>query len=361
MAEQHPVLVTGVGGGGIGEQILKALRLASTPFSVVGTDITPYSSGLARVDHPYVVPLARDPDYVDVLLRLCRDHGVRMLCPGSEPELRVCADAGDAFAEAGVVLAANPTATLDICLDKLATANALRSAGLDVPLTAEVTSLAAAMAFPTLPAVLKPATGGGGSADVYLVQDRDTLAACVTSLLKVRDSVMIQAYIGTPDDEYTVGVLHDLDGAFINAIAVRRDIRSALSNRLRQRNDSGRPELGDVLAVSSGITQGEIGAFPDVCAACEPVAAAVGAAGPLNVQCRFVDGRAWVFEINPRFSGTTSMRAMVGFNEPDLLYRHQVLGEDVPRRFSYGSGVLRRSLEETLISDPQIPDLRTAP
>ena len=34
-----------------------------------------------------------------------------------------------------------------------------------------------------------------------------------------------------------------------------------------------------------------------------------------------------MFEINPRFSGTTSLRAMVGYNEPDVLIRHHVLGE----------------------------------
>jgi carbamoyl-phosphate synthase large subunit len=56
-----------------------------------------------------------------------------------------------------------------------------------------------------------------------------------------------------------------------------------------------------------------------------------------------------VFEINPRFSGTTSIRAMVGYNEPDVLIRRHLLGEDVETRFPYGRGLVLRSLTETLI------------
>ena len=44
--ERVSVMVTGVGGGGHGEQILKALRLAPTRYEIVGGDMSPVSSGL---------------------------------------------------------------------------------------------------------------------------------------------------------------------------------------------------------------------------------------------------------------------------------------------------------------------------
>ena len=76
----------------------------------------------------------------------------------------------------------------------------------------------------------------------------------------------------------------------------------------------------------------------------------------MNIQCRYVDGRVIVFEINPRFSGTTSLRAMVGYNEPDCLFREHVLRERVVRRFPYGSGVILRGLEETLVATRNVPN-----
>jgi carbamoyl-phosphate synthase large subunit len=40
---------------------------------------------------------------------------------------------------------------------------------------------------------------------------------------------------------------------------------------------------------------------------------------------------------------------MVGYNEPDVLVRHHLLGEDIPRHFPYQSGVILRSLQETFV------------
>ena len=40
MTDKIRVMVTGVGGGGNGEQLLKALKLAETPYHLIGADIT---------------------------------------------------------------------------------------------------------------------------------------------------------------------------------------------------------------------------------------------------------------------------------------------------------------------------------
>jgi carbamoyl-phosphate synthase large subunit len=72
------------------------------------------------------------------------------------------------------------------------------------------------------------------------------------------------------------------------------------------------------------------------------------------VQCRLVDGEVYVFEINPRFSGTTSLRAMVGYNEPDILLKLHLRGERTEPRFEYGKGWIIRSLNETMLTDAKV-------
>ena len=86
-SDREPVraLVTGVGGGALGEQVLKALRLADTTYDIVGTDITPYSSGLAQVDHRLLLPPATDPGYVDARLGVCQERDIEVVFYGSEP------------------------------------------------------------------------------------------------------------------------------------------------------------------------------------------------------------------------------------------------------------------------------------
>src|SRR6185312_559946 len=241
----------------------------------------------------------------------------------------------DAVTAVGLFLPINPPEVIETCLDKVRTMEALGAAGFAVGAYRRVRSLDDAAGFEPLPAVLKPSIGGGGSANLYLVHDRAELMACARQLLAIYPEFLAQEYVGTPEDEYTVGVLVGMEGDVLNSIAMRRFILPALSNRIKVANRTARDDLGPVLAVSSGISQGRIGRFPAVTEPCEEIARVLGARGPFNIQCRLVGDRIHVFEINPRFSGTTSLRAMVGCNEPDTLVRAHVLGEEIEPHFAY--------------------------
>lgn len=340
------VCVTGVGGGGLGEQIVKALRLADTPYHILGTDMHAHSAGFGRVDAQAVLPRATHPEYIPALRELCCRNGIRALFYGSEAELKVLSAHREIFAEDGILLPLNPPGLIALCMDKLATFDRLRDMGFDVPWYRRVRTLEDATSFPHYPVVLKPSTNSGGSADVVIAQNDEEAILYARFLLRTHGEIVAQEYVGTPESEYTVGVLADLEGAFINSIAVHRDLGLALSRRIRVPNSTGRTELGSHLVISSGISQGAIGGHPEVSGPCEEMARRLGARGAFNIQCRVVRGRVCVFEINPRFSGTTSMRAMVGFNEPDILVRRHVLGQQVECRFPYRAGVITRRLEE---------------
>lgn len=342
------VIVTGVGGGAFGEQILKALRLATTAYEIVAVDMDATSKGFADADHAEIVPPASDTGYVDALLEVARRRGARAIFPGSEPELAVLSAHRDRVRSAGILLPIDRAEVIDLCLNKARTFEFLATHGFRIPRWRVVRTAADLADAVPLPAVMKP-TRGGGSANVFLAQRERDVVAFGAHLLEIVGEFMIQEYIGDPASEYTVGVLSDMDGRFINSIAVHRDLRGSLSTRLRVRNLTGREDLGPTLVISSGISQGEIGPYRQVTGTAEAVAAALGSQGPINIQCRLVGGVAMPFEINPRFSGTTSIRAMAGYNEPDVLIRRHLLGESIPERFPYAIGRVRRGLSETFI------------
>ena len=201
------------------------------------------------------------------------------------------------------------------------------------------------------PVVFKPNIGGSGSTDVFIVQNSDELILLSKYILTIYPSFIAQEYIGTKDNEFTVGILISMDGEVINSIAVKRMIMCGLSNKIKVENRTKNKKLGKYLAISTGITQGEIGRFPEVTRQCEDIALKMGCRSAVNIQCRLVDGKVYVFEINPRFSGTTSFRAMVGYNEPDILIRKYILNEKIEKYFDYGSGIIMRGLEEKLIGN----------
>jgi carbamoyl-phosphate synthase large subunit len=344
------VLVTGVGGGGHGHEIVKALQLAGR-YRLVGLDMSSSSFGLFGLEAAYLVPPASDPAYVDSLLGICRAESVDVVIHGSEPELRAIAAHRDAFRSAGVLPLINEPSVISLCMDKSATVRALAAAGLPVPRSELVEREDEIPESLVLPVVVKPSVGGGGSNNTFLAQDRTELVDACRTIVRQGSVALVQEYVGTPSDEYTVGVLHSLHGRFVGSLALNREIMSGLSNRVKVPNRTGRSELGPVLAISSGVSQGYVRDFPEVRRACEAVATAVGSHGPLNVQCRFVEGTLYPFEINPRFSGTTYIRALMGFNEPDLLIRHHVEGEPFPDPIVFRHGHCVRALVERVVDD----------
>lgn len=347
------VMITGLGGGGNGEQILKALKLSTISYQIVGTDMSAFSKGLMEVEYPYIVPPATDSEYITTLLYLCKKHGVQALFSGSEPELKVISKQRQKFIEQGIFVPMNPENVINLCMDKSQTMDWLKENGFDYPETYTIESLEDLKQVNFLPAVLKPSIGGGGSSNLFLAQTKEELLSFGEYLLTICGEFIVQEYVGTPDSEYTVGILCDMEGNLLNSIAVKRYILSGLSGKIKVANKSGNPELGTVLAISSGCSQGEIGRFPEITKQCEQIATKLGCTGAINIQCRYVNGKAYIFEINPRFSGTTSLRAMVGYNEPDALIRKYILHESIEVGFAYTSGHIVRGLSEVFIPENQ--------
>ena len=345
------VLVTAIGGGGHGDQILKALRLA-TPgrYTIFGADANPQCPQASLVEKFVTLPLASDPTYMSVLLQTCKALNIRALFHGCEPELLLFSKNRRVLEEAGIFLPINNTSLIQLCLDKGRTNARLVELGIPAPRYLNVFSDSDLDAIDWFPVVVKPALLGGGSANVFIAQNVRELKglADYLGLGTFASGFMIQEYVGTPDQEFTVGVLHDLDGRYINSIAVKRHLNSGLSIRTSVNNRTERKDLGPRLVISSGVSQGEIGRFAYVTKQCREIADSLGSRGPLNIQCRLVGGKVQIFEINPRFSGTTSLRAMVGLNEPDLLVRRHLLGDKIVENEFYHETTILRSLIETL-------------
>ena len=341
--ERPTVLITAIGGGGVGEQILKALRVAGG-YRIVGSDTRPRCAQFALVDQPVLLPSAGDDRYIDALLRVCDAFAVNAVFPGSEPELRVMSDNRGRIHAAGLFLPINPADVIDVGMNKLKTVAFLETHGFAPPRSMRVRKLDDLAEIDWFPVVVKPVLASGGSRDCFIAQTPRQLELIGEYILAGDAEIMVQEYVGTAEDEYTVGVLHDMDGVFINSIAVRRLLQGQLHQRVSARNITGRRELGDILVISSGVSHGYVGRYPEVTEPCERIAAALGVRGAVNVQCRLADGLVRVFEINPRLSGTTSIRAMVGYNEPDVLLRRHLLGEVIEPRFAYRSELVMRSV-----------------
>lgn len=334
------VLVTGVGGQSVGHQVLHALSLKPDVYEVTTADADPFSFGLYASPRRCLLPWASADDYLPAVLRLVKKNGIQVVIPGTEPELYRLAQHHEELRAAGCVLLANPTEVAAICSHKGRMDAWLGAHGFRTPRTASADTwrrLADEVGFPL---VGKPASDTGGSRNVKLLVSREEVERYISDMNGA--DVLLQEYVADGDSEYTVGVMVSREGAVIDSIVLHRKLVGMSLGTKRRHGDA-------LYTLSTGYSQGFIVKHPVIQRRCEELALAIGARGPMNIQLRFVDGDISVFEVHPRFSGTTSIRASAGFNEPDVLIRNFLFGERIGRLDYRHNVAAIRAFQHTLV------------
>ena len=264
----------------------QALRMLGEAGSVVVTDVNPLSPAVHVADRAYLVPPSQADGYLDEVSRICDYEDIRLVIPTIDDELELFGAARARFKNAGVLVAVSHASTASICNDKLATCEQLRAHGIAAAPTWVPSTLPADVAFPLF---VKP-RGGRGGVGAYRVSDRREL----DFFLSYVGDPVVQEYLDGP--EFTLDLLCDFDGQAISVVPRERVvIRSGVIDRGRTKRDD---------------------ALIDLALACSRV---LPFAGAINIQCRVVNGRPTVFEINPRFSGGIPLTIAAGADFPRWL------------------------------------------
>jgi carbamoyl-phosphate synthase large subunit len=318
------VLVTAVGGRSVGHQILHALKLCGAKYRIVATDADPFSYGLYETDARYIVPKATESNYADAILSLVRRERIQVVLPGSEPEVLALSRISDALREVGALLLSSDPAVIGRCADKGRLAQWLAENRFGAPRSARGGAWKQLSDATGFPIIGKPAQLSGGSRNVAILASPHEVERYIEDTAQDLNAVVFQEYVGSAESEYTVGVMVAKNGGIIDSIAIHRNL-VGLSRGL-SRQIGGRDYV-----LSTGYSQGFVVKHPALQKFCEALALAVGARGPLNIQCRLDGDSPKVLEVHPRFSGTSSIRADVGFNEPDVLIDNFLLGRQFGR------------------------------
>lgn len=334
------ILVAGIGGASLGTELAKCLRLAGG-YRVLGTDISPTAFGLYdnNFDETFLID---KENYISDIVAVCKRNQVELVVPGGEQPMTLLAAANDRLLGEGIRLLGNSADLIAAFSDKQETFLRLADAGIAVPKTV-VADAQHAFDFVGLPCIIKPATGSGGSASVFFATSVDEALTYAAFIRRSGGVPLAQEYLDASNGEFTVGVLSLPDGQIAGSIALRRALDAKLSISYK-----GRGGL-----ISSGYSQGHIGDYPAVRQQAEAIAQAIGSRGPINVQGRLRDGMFVPFEINPRFSASTYLRAMAGFNEIDIFIRYMCDAE-LPTMLAIRHGWYLRSLTERFVDDRDI-------
>lgn len=293
------LLVTGVGSTTAQSVIKGVRRQREYDVHVVGVDINAAEeiAGSAFCDTFYQVPPASEGrTYVERLVEIVRSESIDLLAPIVDAELPVVAEHRSSLSEECAVLVSDPE-TIDICNDKHRTYEWLSDRGYPTPETLsdpDADDMQAAFG-PDRHLIAKPRRGVS-SRDVYELRS----PAEYPLVERIDDPVVQPKVDGT---EYTVDVYRSGDET--TAVPRERvDTRAGISYVGRVVDDERLAALAAQVVDDLGIR------------------------GPANVQC-FVDGDdVWLFEVNPRFSGSLTLTMEAGLNSP-LLALQWAVGDSV--------------------------------
>ena len=294
------VLVLAVGSP-LGQSIIKALQISRLPLRIHAADISDLAAGLYLPGvRSFILPLVKDPSYLEHLTAYIQEHDIRAIFPIIAPEHEFFSQYSDHFRNSGVEILSCTPEVYRLCNDKYESMMHLRRMGVDAPDTAlcrDDDEVEQFLARNTFPVFVKPRSGAS-SADIFKVRNRDQLFG----ILRVfpRDYFVVQAFLDDPRD-FTAGVYVSRDRSLRSTLLIERELKFGLSYRGTIFEDEGLSSY------------------------CLKVAEAISSYYSINVQFKIVGGRPYAYEINPRLSSTTSVRAHFGFNEPDMIL-HELQG-----------------------------------
>ena len=319
-------MVTGAGSG-VGQGVIKALRMSSKPLTVIGADIAPLNSGLFRTDEAVLIPRVESSDALEGFIDVLNREKIQVLMVGSEFDLDFLSQHKFVIeSETSAFVVTSPHSTVEIAADKWKMTKFLKEHGLPFAQAAVPSSDDEAIAISEewgFPVVLK-ARKGTSSRHVHVVRSADEVRLLFNSV----PLPMLQRMIAMPSSdlgqEYTCSVFTLRDSQIIGPFTARRTLRA-----------------GNSWAI-------EVAQFHELMPVLMEVGRALPSLGSLNVQLMVGPDGPVPFEFNARFSGTTAVRAHFGFNEPDMVIQNHILGETIQQP-DIRAGMALRYLEEVFL------------
>lgn len=307
-------------------ELLRAFRDAYRALGLTGrivvTDIDTLAPALHVADRTHIVPPYTSDAYIPALLEICVREEIGLVFPLIDDDIPLLAAHRAAFAATGARLAVVAAEAAAITADKWLTAQFFARLGLVTPHSMIPEQFDAACA--DYPVFIKP-RDGSASKNAFVARNAQEAAF----FLGYVPFPIVQEYL--PGPEITTDVVCGLDGRLLGIVS-------------RQR-----------IAVRGGeVVKGITVCDERILDACERIALALPAVGPITVQCMMRNDVPYFTEINARFGGGLPLGIAAGVNAPLLLLADAAgLPSGAPPLGAYQTGLYMTRYDESFFLTEQ--------
>lgn len=310
------VLITSAGRRGSLVRIFQeTLRARAPDAAVYAVDAQPQLSAACHLaDGSFAAPRVTSPEYVPLLIDLCREKQIRLVVPTIDPELTRLALARDQFAAEGIHVAVSSAEVCETFRWKRSTARFFAEQGFSAPPIIEDLGQAH---FPLFAKLDNSSCSIGAQRVEDLVTARQLLA-------RNEEYIFQSLLCGT---EFTVDAFVDGRGQVIDCVPRRRlEVRAG--------------------EVSKAVAERDVEIQDAVVRLCRAIP---GAYGVLTVQVFRTDEGLQFVEVNPRFGGGFPLTYHAGANMVDYLLR-DMQGEQLAWQDQWRDGTMMLRYDAEVIA-----------
>ncbi len=305
--KQFTVAITCIGSG-IGQSIIHSLRLSPLPIQTIGFGNNAFANGAYDCDQHEYVPSIFAPDYIESLLEKCLQFHVNLIIPGMDLDAWILSENADRFEASEIKILTSDKKLHSMCRNKESICKELKTVSdhfvrcytkanfLEGIKRGEV----------SYPCIAKPQKGSGSIGVKMLTNEQD--------FNEIVNDYFIQelVYPNSKDANYQKFIEEVKNGRVSQlseiSIQIVTDVNGNEIGRMASRNNLKNGVPIEIIPVDDQTIWDAVDKIL-------PRLLELGMRGPMNIQGRITDTGIRFFEINPRFTGITGLRAMMGFNE----------------------------------------------
>ncbi len=290
---------------------------------VVATDMSNLAPAIYEADKYYLVPKMTAPEYLDVVLDICKKEEITGVLSLIDPELSLLAENKEKFEAIGTTVIGSSYALCEMSLDKFQMFHWLENHGYKRAksyMDKEAFFADVDAGVTTYPVFVKPARGSA-SVSISKVYDRETIEL----LFAHEDGLMIQEFLDGQEigaDVYIDMVSHEVVSIFTK-------------KKLKMR---------------AGETDKAV-SFKDekLFALIERFVKDAGYNGQIDVDIFDVNGEYYISEVNPRFGGGYPHAFESGVDHMKLILNNLNGKANEPSIGKYDDGVYMMKYNEAMI------------
>ena len=310
------VLITGAGAPGA-PGIIKSLKsVKERKIKVVGVDSRQDAAGSILADEFAIIPLAKEPNYIDSLLKVSQRFGVQVILPLNTAELLKLAENKDKFLEKGIKISLSEPEALKIANNKYLLMEICRQHNIPTPdfflasSHEELEKRIKELGYPSKDVCLKPPVSNGQRGfrilsrkidrlNIFLNEKPNNVLTTLEDLRPVLEKakpfpeLLAMEYL--PGKEYSVDVLVDEGRTIVAIPREREELKMGISFVAKTQEDR------EIIGYS------------------ERIASELFLNGAVGFQFkRDEKGVPKIIECNPRLQGTVVLSVEAGANLPYL-------------------------------------------